>query len=52
MIDKYTRQRDVAQTSLSRDENNSSLERIEKTTNKLEKLAKNEKQTKTQTKNN
>jgi len=47
MINKYTRQRDVAQTNLSRSENNSSLKRIEKTTNKLEKLVKNEKQTKT-----
>jgi len=46
------RQCDVAQTNLFRNENSSSLERIEKTTNKLEKLAKNEKQTKTQTKNN
>jgi len=46
MIDEYTRQRDVAQTSSPQGGDSSSLERIEKTTNKLEKLAKNEKQTK------
>jgi len=52
MIDKYTRQCDVAQTSSLRGENNLLLKRIEKATNRLEKLIKNEKQTKTQTKNN
>jgi len=42
MIDEYMRQRDVA-LSLPQSEDNSSLERLEKITNKMEKMTRNEK---------